>query len=196
VLRAPPVEPALQRPELPDLEAAGMAAQQLRKHRLGLELKLRDRIKRLSHELEAEGWAVCSIALHRLLLDRLKHLGEGRVESLIERERALAADDPALEHLTEIIADNFHLRIEVDGVTHQTVTAAIERIAEDAFWSDLATWDRILAALPPNRIVALDVETAAFAPSSSVPRPSTPSWTPLCSPTSRPSRPSSTATTS
>ncbi|MFN7702564.1 MAG: hypothetical protein ACK5U8_32070 [Deltaproteobacteria bacterium] len=159
MLRAPPVEPALQRPELPDLEAAGMAAQQLRKHRLGLELKLRDRIKRLSHELEAEGWAVCSIALHRLLLDRLKHLGEGRVESLIERERALAADDPALEHLTEIIADNFHLRIEGDGVTHQTVTAAIERIAEDAFGSDLATWDRILAALPPNRIVALDVET-------------------------------------
>jgi hypothetical protein len=32
-------------------------------------------------------------------------LGEGRVESLIERERALAEDDPegALEHLTEIL---------------------------------------------------------------------------------------------
>ncbi len=69
------------------------------------ELKLRDRIKRHSHELKAEGWAVCSIALHRLLLDRLKRLGEGRVESLIERERALAEDDPegALEHLTEIL---------------------------------------------------------------------------------------------
>ena len=65
------------------------------------ELKLRDRIKRHSHELKAEGWAVCSIALHRLL----KRLGEGRVESLIERERALAEDDPegALEHLTEIL---------------------------------------------------------------------------------------------
>jgi len=70
------------------------------------ELKLRSRIKRLSEDLRAEGWAVCSIALHRLLLDRLKRLGEGRIESLIERERALAEDDPegALEHLTEILA--------------------------------------------------------------------------------------------
>ena len=70
------------------------------------ELKLRARIKRLSEELKAEGWAVCSIALHRLLLDRLKRLGDGRLESLIERERALAEDDPegALEHLTEVLA--------------------------------------------------------------------------------------------
>lgn len=70
------------------------------------ELKLRTRIKRLSEELKAEGWAVCSIALHRLLLDRLKRLGDGRLESLVERERALAEDDPevALEHLTEILA--------------------------------------------------------------------------------------------
>jgi hypothetical protein len=70
------------------------------------ELKLRHRIKRLSEELKAEGWAVCSIALHRLLLDRLKRLGEGRLESLVERERALAEDDPdgALEHLTEVLA--------------------------------------------------------------------------------------------
>jgi hypothetical protein len=70
------------------------------------ELKLRDRIKRLSHELKAEGWAVCSIALHRLLLDRLKRLGDGRIDSLIERERSLAEDDPegALEHLTEILS--------------------------------------------------------------------------------------------
>jgi hypothetical protein len=70
------------------------------------ELKLRARIKRLSEELKAEGWAVCSIALHRLLLDRLKRLGDGRLESLVERERALAEDDPdgALEHLTEVLA--------------------------------------------------------------------------------------------
>lgn len=70
------------------------------------ELKLRDRIKRLAQELKAEGWAVCSIALHRLLIERLKRLGEGRLESLVERERALHEDDPegALEHLTEILA--------------------------------------------------------------------------------------------
>lgn len=70
------------------------------------ELKLRRRVKQLSEELKAEGWSVCSIALHRLLLDRLKRLGEGRLESLVERERALFEDDPevALEHLTEILA--------------------------------------------------------------------------------------------
>ena len=52
----------------------------------------------------------------------------------------------------KIIADNFHLRIEGDGVTHETVTAAIARIAEDAFWSELPTWERIIAALPPYRL--------------------------------------------
>lgn len=70
------------------------------------ELKLRSRIKELSGALRAEGWAVCSIALHKLLLDRLDRLGEGRLDSLVERERALHEDDPegALEHLTEILA--------------------------------------------------------------------------------------------
>lgn len=72
------------------------------------ELKLRDRIKRLSEELKAEGWAICSIALHRLLLDRLKRLGEGRLQALVERERAIAEDDPegALEHLTDTLAQH------------------------------------------------------------------------------------------
>lgn len=70
------------------------------------ELKLRQRIKRLTEELKAEGWAVHSIALHRLLLERLRKLGDVRLEALVTRERAIAARDPegALEHLTEVLS--------------------------------------------------------------------------------------------
>jgi ATP-dependent Lhr-like helicase len=52
----------------------------------------------------------------------------------------------------KVVADNFHLRIEGDGVTHNTVAAAIATIEADAFWNDLAIWERIIAALPPYRL--------------------------------------------
>lgn len=70
------------------------------------ELKLRKRVKTLSEELRAEGWSVLSIALHRLLLDRLRRLEPEHLTSVIAREKRLHAKDPerALTHLTEFLS--------------------------------------------------------------------------------------------
>lgn len=70
------------------------------------ELKLRQRINRLISELRAEEWSVLPIALHRLLLDRLRRLEPAHLESVIAREKRLHAKDPqrALTHLTEFLA--------------------------------------------------------------------------------------------
>jgi len=70
------------------------------------ELKLRERIKRLTHELRGEGWSVLSIALHRMLLERLRRLEPAHLESVIARETRLHAKDPqrALTHLTEFLS--------------------------------------------------------------------------------------------
>lgn len=52
----------------------------------------------------------------------------------------------------KIVADNFHLRIEGDGVTHQSVLLAIDTVAGEVFWSDFDVWERIIASLPPYRL--------------------------------------------
>jgi ATP-dependent Lhr-like helicase len=52
----------------------------------------------------------------------------------------------------KIVADNFHLRIEGDGITHGTVEAAILDLAREERWRDVALWERIIAALPPYRL--------------------------------------------
>lgn len=52
----------------------------------------------------------------------------------------------------KVIADNWHLRIEGDGVTHGTVEEAILAITVPAFWEDLDVWQRIIAKVPPYRL--------------------------------------------
>ena len=70
------------------------------------EMKLRRRVKTLTEELRAEGWSVLSIALHRMLLDRLRRLEPAHIESVIARETRLHGKDPqrALTHLTEFLS--------------------------------------------------------------------------------------------
>lgn len=70
------------------------------------ELKLRQRIKRLSEELRAEGWSVLPIALHRMLLERLRRLEPAHLEAVIQREKRLQTRDPerSLKHLTEFLS--------------------------------------------------------------------------------------------
>lgn len=70
------------------------------------ELKLRKRIKTLSEKLRAEGWSVLSIALHRLLFERLRRLEPDHLASVIAREKRLHTKDPdrALTHLTEFLS--------------------------------------------------------------------------------------------
>jgi ATP-dependent Lhr-like helicase len=60
----------------------------------------------------------------------------------------------ALAELTgwKIVCDNFHLRLEGDGVSHGRVVQAIEQLAEPAFWDDAARWTRIVGRVPPYRL--------------------------------------------
>ncbi len=52
----------------------------------------------------------------------------------------------------KVVADNFQLRIEGDGVAHETVGKAIARMNDDAFWSSPETQRAILARVPAYRL--------------------------------------------
>ncbi len=52
----------------------------------------------------------------------------------------------------KVVADNFHLRIEGDGVSHDSVAQAIVDISAPTFWEDLDVWERIIALVPPYRL--------------------------------------------
>lgn len=58
------------------------------------ELPLREHVQRTSGELQAAGWIVHTVSLHKLLLRRIRALGDGVVERLIAAERAAAANAP------------------------------------------------------------------------------------------------------
>jgi len=58
------------------------------------EFRCRQHVSRLSTELQAKGWVVLSISLQSLLLKRIRALGDGIPERIIEAERRLAGRDP------------------------------------------------------------------------------------------------------
>ena len=70
------------------------------------ETKLRQRVRRLTTELQAEGWSVLLLPLHRLLLQRIRRLEPEHLASVVAREKRLYARDPerALTHLTEFLS--------------------------------------------------------------------------------------------
>jgi hypothetical protein len=55
-----------------------------------LEYKLREEVQRLTSELTASGWMVLPIDLQKLLLDRVRGLGEEWVDRVIAMERRMA----------------------------------------------------------------------------------------------------------
>lgn len=70
------------------------------------ELALRHEVRRLGQDLIAAGWVVLSISLHRLLLDRLRALGDEKVAWITESEREFADFDTerALTYLKDEVA--------------------------------------------------------------------------------------------
>lgn len=52
----------------------------------------------------------------------------------------------------KVIADNFQLRIEGDGVGHSTVRRALKRISDASYWNEDATRRALLARLPGYRL--------------------------------------------
>ncbi|MEE9386889.1 MAG: BREX protein BrxB domain-containing protein [Nannocystaceae bacterium] len=69
------------------------------------EFDLRKHVQRLVSDMTTSGWAVTSISLQKLLLDRLRSHGDHFVEALIEREKLVAQRDPsrALNYLSQKI---------------------------------------------------------------------------------------------
>lgn len=57
------------------------------------EFALRAEVQKLSNDLVANGWVVLSISLQRLLLDRVRALGEEQVRWIIESEREFSGYD-------------------------------------------------------------------------------------------------------
>jgi hypothetical protein len=71
------------------------------------EFELRERIHRLCQELREGGWNTFTIALNRLLLRRLRGLGEDYLEKTISREKRLFEKglDRSIEHLKSQVVD-------------------------------------------------------------------------------------------
>ena len=51
-----------------------------------------------------------------------------------------------------MVADNFLLRVEGDGVTYDTVNAEIDRIARENVIADVDVWRTVAALLPEYRL--------------------------------------------
>jgi hypothetical protein len=70
------------------------------------EFKLRRKVLELTEKLRATGWAVLSISLQKLLLERLRRTGDANIAALIDREKRLYKRDPerALAHVRNKIA--------------------------------------------------------------------------------------------
>ena len=58
------------------------------------EFKLRERVRDLVGDLSSSGWVVLTLSLHKLLLRRIRAMGDAQVQRLVEAERAAAAVSP------------------------------------------------------------------------------------------------------
>ena len=71
------------------------------------EFKLRGKVQELVGELTTNGWVVLTISLQKLLLERVRKLGDNVVERLIENERSLGRNSPekGLNYLSQKICN-------------------------------------------------------------------------------------------
>ena len=57
-----------------------------------------------------------------------------------------------LQNGWKVVADNFGLKIEGDGLTFTTLCNAVDSMSTEAFWNDPGNQDRLLAQLPAYRL--------------------------------------------
>ena len=71
------------------------------------EFEMRKKVRQLSDHLRSEQWAVLEISLHRLLLQRLRSLEEGVLQSWVETEKRQSRRNPekALLRVKEQLAN-------------------------------------------------------------------------------------------
>lgn len=93
------------------------------------EFALRAEASRLSFDLQAAGWVVLSISLQRLLLDRVRGLGDGQIKWLMDEERCFAEYDKArglhflAEELAPLIEGKDGLAADCARIIHEHVLA-------------------------------------------------------------------------
>ena len=96
------------------LAAGGHSINTMRNHAFAIlpyppeqEFVLRRRIRQLTVELQAEGWAVLQIDLHQLLLQRVDAQGADYRNAVVGRESRLFAKDQqrALDYLSETLME-------------------------------------------------------------------------------------------
>jgi hypothetical protein len=95
-----------------------------------LEFPLRRRIQRLCGELRDEGWTTGTIALHSLLLSRLRAESPDYVESLVEREKRVWRTNDPWRGLTMLKEKVVNL-IEGPGGIAADVVREIEKIRQE-----------------------------------------------------------------
>jgi len=79
------------------------------------EYKLRAHVQTLVGDLAASGWVVLTLSLQRLLLDRVRELGDDVVQRLVEMERRTARSSP--ERGLNYLRDKLSREIEgPDGI--------------------------------------------------------------------------------
>jgi hypothetical protein len=101
------------------LKPGGPSISTMRNHNFAIllylprdEYRLRQRVRRMVHRLEGEGWAVLSLALHELVFERMTtRLGPEGLQKLIDMEKQLfrMSPDRALKYLQQKFAE------DVDG---------------------------------------------------------------------------------
>jgi len=94
------------------------------------EFPLRERINRLSQELRDAGWNTASIALNKLLLQRLRGLGDDYLQATISREKRLYEKGLArsLDHIKNKVIEE----IEGPNGLAADVVREIERLLAPA----------------------------------------------------------------
>ncbi len=97
------------------------------------EFALRAEVQRLSNDLVAHGWVVLSISLQKLLLDRVRGLGEEQLKWIIESERDFAGYDLARglnslkDELAPLIEGPDGLAADCARIIQEHVTARPDR---------------------------------------------------------------------
>lgn len=89
------------------------------------EYKLRAQVQTLVGDLTAGGWVVLTLSLQRLLLDRVRQLGDDVVQRLVEMERRTARSSP--ERGLNYLRDKLSREIEgPDGIAADVSRAICE----------------------------------------------------------------------
>ena len=115
-----PIQQALDALRADLIHEDGPQISTMRNHRFAIvpydprkEFELRAEVQRLATQLVEHGWVVLSISLQRLLIDRIRSLGDEHIDWIVQTERVLSTYD--LERGMNSLKDELAPLIEGPG---------------------------------------------------------------------------------